>query len=67
MVALEASREILTERIQAMDMAGLTTEPQTDIAARVMKRGQVDYNVQSTVDDEHRMMGMRTKSWTTKR
>ena len=56
LAALEAERETLTERIRAMDEAGLATEPQTDVDARVMKRGQVGYNVQSTVDSKHRMI-----------
>ena len=46
----------MTERIQAMDEAGLDVQPDTDPEARVMRRGQVGYNVQSSVDGKHRLI-----------
>ena len=54
--ALKAERETLTGRIQAMDDAGLSAQPATDPDARVMRQGQVGYNVQSTVDSKHRLI-----------
>jgi transposase len=54
--ALEAERATLTERIQEMDEAGLDVQPDTDPEARVMRRGHVGYNVQSSVDGKHRLI-----------
>jgi transposase len=54
--ALEAERATLTERIQEMDEAGLEVQPDTDREARVMRRGHVGYNVQSSVDSKHRLI-----------
>jgi transposase len=54
--ALEAERATLTERIRAMDEAGLELQPDTDPEARVMRHGQVGYNVQSSVDGKHRLI-----------
>ena len=54
--ALKAERETLTERIQAMDEADLSALPDTDPDARVMRRGRVGYNVQSTVDGKHHLI-----------
>ncbi|UCH47987.1 MAG: IS1182 family transposase [Betaproteobacteria bacterium] len=51
--ALKAERATLTERIEAMDEAGVNAQPDTDPEARVMRHGQVGYNVQSTVDGKH--------------
>jgi transposase len=56
LAALEAERATLTTRIEAMDAAGLTAQPETDPEARVMKGGRVGYNVQSTVDSKHRLI-----------
>lgn len=54
--ALRAERETLTERIKAMDEAGLNAQPDTDPEARVLRRGRIGYNVQSTVDSKHRLI-----------
>lgn len=54
--ALEAERATLTERIQSMDDAGLEVQPDTDPEARVMARGRVGYNIQSSVDGKHRLI-----------
>ena len=54
--ALETERATLTERIRAMDEAGLEVQPDTDPEARVMRRGHVGYNVQSSVDGKHRLI-----------
>jgi len=54
--ALHAERETLTERIKAMDEAGLNAQPDTDPEARVLRRGRIGYNVQSTVDSKHRLI-----------
>lgn len=51
--ALAAEREQLTERVRAMDEAGLTVQPETDPEARVMKRRRIGYNVQTAVDGKH--------------
>jgi len=51
--ALETERATLTERIRAMDEAGLEVQPDTDPEARVMRRGHVGYNVQSSVDGDY--------------
>lgn len=56
LAALKAGRDSLTERIKAMDDAGLSAQPDTDPEARVMRRGGVGYNVQSTVDGKHRLI-----------
>jgi transposase len=56
LAALEAERATLTARIEAMDAAGLSAQPETDPEARVMKRGRIGYNVQSTVDSKHRLI-----------
>lgn len=56
LVALKAERESLTERIQAMDDAGISAQPDTDPEARVMRQRRIGYNVQSTVDSKHRMI-----------
>ncbi len=54
--ALRAERETLTERIRAMDDAQVSAQPDTDEQARVMPRGHIGYNVQSTVDGKHRLI-----------
>ena len=54
--ALKAERATLTDRIEAMNESGLTTQPATDPEARVMRGGQIGYNVQSTVDSKHRLI-----------
>lgn len=54
--ALKSERATLTERIQAMDDAGLELQPNTDPEARVMRLGRVGYNVQSSVDGKHRLI-----------
>lgn len=54
--ALEAERESLTERIKTMDEAGISVQPDTDPEARVMRRGHVGYNVQSSVDGKHHLI-----------
>jgi transposase len=54
--ALEAQRATLTERIRAMDEAGLEVQPDTDPEARVLRHGHVGYNVQSSVDGKHRLI-----------
>lgn len=54
--ALEAERATLTKRIQSTDDAGVEVQPDTDPEARVMRRGQVGYNVQSSVDGKHRLI-----------
>ena len=54
--ALRSERETLTERIQTMDDAGLSALPDTDPEARLMRRGRVGYNVQSTVDGRHHLI-----------
>lgn len=54
--ALQAERETLTKRIQALDEAGVSAQPETDPQARVLRRGWVGYNVQSTVDSKHRLI-----------
>lgn len=51
--ALKAERATLTERLQAMDEAGVNAQPDTDPEARVMRHGQIGYNVQSAVDGKH--------------
>lgn len=51
--ALKAERATLTERIEAMDEAGVNAQPDTDPEARLMRHGQVGYNVQSAVDGKH--------------
>jgi len=56
LAALEAERATLTERIQAMDEAGISVQPETDPEARVMRGSHVGYNVQSTVDSKHRLI-----------
>jgi len=56
LAALEAERATLTARIEAMDAAGLSAQPETDPEARVMKGGRVGYNVQSAVDSKHRLI-----------
>jgi transposase len=53
---LETERATLTERIRAMDEAGLEVQPDTDPEARVMRHGHVGYNVQSSVDGKHRLI-----------
>jgi transposase len=54
--ALEADRATLTERIRSMNEADLDVQPDTDPEARVMRRGYVGYNVQSSVDGKHRLI-----------
>lgn len=54
--ALKSERETLTKRIQAMDESGLSALPETDPEARVMRRGRVGYNVQSTVDGKYHLI-----------
>jgi transposase len=54
--ALQAERETLTERIKAMDDAGISAQPDSDPEARLMRHGNIGYNVQSTVDGKHRMI-----------
>lgn len=54
--ALKAERGTLTERIRAMDEAGLTVQPQTDPEARVLRHGKIGYNVQTAVDARHRLI-----------
>jgi hypothetical protein len=54
--ALQAERETLTERIQAMDDAGISAQPDTDPEARLLRHGKIGYNVQSTVDSRHRLI-----------
>lgn len=39
-----------------MDEAGLEVQPDTDPEARVMRRGHVGYNVQSSVDGKYRLI-----------
>ena len=56
LAALEAERVTLTERIQALDEAGLNAQPDTDREARVMRRGGIGYNVQSSVDSKHHLI-----------
>ena len=56
LLALKAERETLTERIQAMDEAGISAQPDSDPDARLMRRGKIGYNVQSTVDAKHRLI-----------
>ena len=51
--ALKAERATLTKRIEAMDEAGVNAQPDTDPEARLMRHGQVGYNVQSAVDGKH--------------
>jgi transposase len=53
--ALKAARTTLTERIQAMDEAGLSVQPQTDPEARML-RHRIGYNVQTAVDGQHRLI-----------
>jgi hypothetical protein len=48
--ALEALK---AERLQAMDEAGVNAQPDTDPEARLMRHGQVGYNVQSAVEGKH--------------
>lgn len=54
--ALKAERDTLTERIKSMDDAGISAQPETDPEARVMRRGHIGCNVQSTVDSKHRLI-----------
>ena len=54
--ALKAERATLTKRIQAMDEAGVNAQPDTDRQARLMRHGEVGYNVQSAVDGKHRLI-----------
>jgi len=54
--ALQSERETLTARIKAMDEAGISAQPDTDPEARVMRRGHIAYNVQSTVDGKHHLI-----------
>lgn len=54
--ALKAQRATLTARIQAMDEDGLAVQPQTDPEARVLRHGKIGYNVQTAVDDRHRLI-----------
>ncbi len=54
--ALRAQRGTLTERIQAMDAAGLTVQPQTDPEARVLRQHKIGDNVQTAVDSRHRLI-----------
>jgi transposase len=54
--ALRAQRGTLTERIQAMDEAGLAVQPQTDPEARVLRQHKIGYNVQTAVDSRHRLI-----------
>ncbi len=54
--ALRAERATLTDRIKAMDEAGLSAQPATDPEARLMRDGRSGYNVQSTVDSKHRLI-----------
>ena len=54
--ALEAERDSLTERIQEMDEAGISAQPDTDTDARVMRHGRLGYNVQTAVDGKHHLI-----------
>ena len=54
--ALEAERDSLTEQIQSLDEKRLAVQPVTDPDARVMRHGQVGYNVQSSVDSKHHLI-----------
>lgn len=56
LAALKAECDTLTERIRTMDDAGISAQPDTDSEARVMRRGHIGYNVQSTVDSKHRLI-----------
>ena len=39
-----------------MDDAGINAQPDTDPETRVMRRGQIGYNVQSAVDGKHHLI-----------
>ena len=54
--ALKAERESLTEQIQSLDAKRLVAQPSTDPDARVMRRGHVGYNVQTSVDGKHHLI-----------
>lgn len=54
--ALKAERESLTEQIQSLDAKRLAAQPSTDPDARVMRRGHVGYNVQTSVDGKHHLI-----------
>ncbi|MEX0976799.1 MAG: hypothetical protein WDZ50_06860 [Woeseia sp.] len=55
-MALKAAQDSLTARIKAMDDAGISEQPDTDPQVRVMRRGRISYNAQSTVDSKHRLI-----------
>ncbi len=54
--ALRAQRDSLTEDIASLDEQQLKVRPETDPDARVMKARRIAYNVQTAVDDKHKLI-----------